>query len=605
MASSYPYGFDILKSYFQRASENDRAPTLSEFVSLNVDFIARSSPKTNEKLNGTWNKRFVTAAEILKIKESVVPLPSDNVEASVVVDEPDWSRVFEERFKMQISSSRREKTYMMYSNENEHVGEQLLEDQRKRTIEDDTITSDTKKASIAKTFNVSFDEYVDSIENDKIEISDDSEILDVEPLSGWEFDTPMPSWLKKAMHQHKTLTTTQTDPSEKFKLAKQPIWWRIIDASDPKIVQDFISEEEFSELNAIFSNVLSIGHQNDWTVLEPVAERCLQSLAKLNNEQIRMIGEMVKYEGIHGAVRKLQKIIQNIEELNIEEPDLFDDEPTNNKTLSFVLEENDYLDKDVGYILELVRYTCEMLGKGIPQRKNSERDIDMFIKRHIFACFDDILDTHFGEMVSRSSRDRRSEAMDAPDKVEGFHLDWMFTRHDLGKDISYGREFSLCERAGSKVDNDTKNVSDILKVLKTLKDMHRSLVKAIAIESGGALSKQVLNACKKLIMPGFASSWFYLRAVLIVYVGGGFYTSFELGKFDIPTSYDEIWKLTKIARIMLQIKKLLCSTVSRFKRIMERAEKEKFLPGKVTIVEAKESRTPNKPQKAEKPKPEV
>ena len=84
--------------------------------------------------------------------------------------------------------------------------------------------------------------------------------------------------------------------------------------------------------------------------------------------------------------------------------------------------------------------------------------------------------------------------------------------------------------------------------------MHRSLVKAIAIESGGALSKQVLNACNNLIMPGFASSWFYFRAVLIIYVGGGFYASFELGKFDIPTSYDEIWKLTKIARIMLQIK---------------------------------------------------
>ncbi|POG58483.1 hypothetical protein GLOIN_2v1730315, partial [Rhizophagus irregularis DAOM 181602=DAOM 197198] len=52
-----------------------------------------------------------------------------------------------------------------------------------------------------------------------------------------------------------------------------------------------------------------------------------------------------------------------------------------------------------------------------------------------------------------------------------------------------------------------------------------------------ALSKQVLNACSKLIMPGFASSWFYFRAVLIIYVGGGFYASFELGKFDIPTSY--------------------------------------------------------------------
>ncbi|CAB4485477.1 unnamed protein product [Rhizophagus irregularis] len=75
----------------------------------------------------------------------------------------------------------------------------------------------------------------------------------------------------------------------------------------------------------------------------------------------------------------------------------------------------------------------------------------------------------------------------------------MFTRHDLGKDISYGREFSICKRASSKVDNDTKNFSDILK------------------ESDST-------------------------------------HHFELGKFDIPTSYDEIWKLTKIARIMLQIK---------------------------------------------------
>ncbi|PKY63117.1 hypothetical protein RhiirA4_491032 [Rhizophagus irregularis] len=50
--------------------------------------------------------------------------------------------------------------------------------------------------------------------------------------------------------------------------------------------------------------------------------------------------------------------------------------------------------------------------------------------------------------------------------------------------------------------------------------------KAIAIENGGA--KQVLNVCNKLIMPGFVSSWFYLHAVLIIYVGGGFYTSIEL-----------------------------------------------------------------------------
>jgi hypothetical protein len=101
--------------------------------------------------------------------------------------------------------------------------------------------------------------------------------------------------------------------------------------------------------------------------------------------------------------------------------------------------------------MELIRYTCEMLAKNIPQRKNSERDIDMFIKRHIFSCLDDILDSHFGEMVSRASRDRKSEATDASKNTEGFHLDWKFTRHDLGTNLPYGREFSLCERAGSRI----------------------------------------------------------------------------------------------------------------------------------------------------------
>ena len=35
-----------------------------------------------------------------------------------------------------------------------------------------------------------------------------------------------------------------------------------------------------------------------------------------------------------------------------------------------------------------------MISKKIPQRTNSERDIDLFFKSHMFSCFDDILDTH-------------------------------------------------------------------------------------------------------------------------------------------------------------------------------------------------------------------
>ncbi|CAB4411020.1 unnamed protein product [Rhizophagus irregularis] len=47
------------------------------------------------------------------------------------------------------------------------------------------------------------------------------------------------------------------------------------------------------------------------------------------------------------------------------------------------------------------RIIGEIMRNDLPQQQNSERDIDMFIKRHIFSCFDTILDSHFGEVVSK------------------------------------------------------------------------------------------------------------------------------------------------------------------------------------------------------------
>ncbi|CAG8768546.1 18483_t:CDS:2, partial [Gigaspora margarita] len=67
-----------------------------------------------------------------------------------VEDQPDWSCVIEKAFRIQISKSRREKTYIMYSNENEHIGNELLEDQKKSELDtnnfaDAKITRHTKR----------------------------------------------------------------------------------------------------------------------------------------------------------------------------------------------------------------------------------------------------------------------------------------------------------------------------------------------------------------------------------------------------------------------------------------------------------------------------
>jgi len=414
----------------------------------------------------------------------------------------------------------------------------------------------------------------------------------------WEFDEPMPTWLEKVVRRQEFLTS-QTDPSDRYESSLNPIWWRIIDASDLKSTSDFLTEADMSDLVAVFASALNVGHPTeDWTTLEPSVERCLQALAKLDNDHLSKVGKIVALEGFHGAILEIQKMVKNVETSSLS-VSLFDDEDTNDKVKpTSSIEEEDYLNPDVQFILDLIRFTCEMLAKGIPQRKNSERDIDVFIKRHLFSCFDNILDSHFGEMVSRASRDRRAGAMDAPETAEGYHLDWMFTKHDLAKDLPYGREFSLCERTGSRIENERKILSNTLKAQKTLRDMHRTLVEAISVEGGGMLSKQVLGATTKLLMPGFLSHCFFIRAFLVVYIGGGFYSSIILADFDIPSTYSELGSIIKVSRIMLRVKKLLNLTVCRFKLMKERAFNEKFASGKVLVnARSQEYRSPQKTKK--------
>ncbi|CAI2190174.1 20214_t:CDS:2, partial [Funneliformis geosporum] len=117
-----------------------------------------------------------------------------------------------------------------------------------------------------------------------------------------------------------------------------------------------------------------------------------------------------------------------------------------------------------------------------------------------------------GEVVSRASRNRRTEAIDASSNTEGYHLDWMFTKHDLGKELYWGREFSLCERTGSKCEDMSKILKNTLKLQKALRDMHRNLIESISNESGKA------------------------------------------SDLYIPTKYEELESILKISRIMLQIK---------------------------------------------------
>jgi hypothetical protein len=60
-----------------QASKRNFVPSLSEFINLNDDYVARLTPKSNNPLalDGAWTKRFSSAANILNIKESILLHP--------------------------------------------------------------------------------------------------------------------------------------------------------------------------------------------------------------------------------------------------------------------------------------------------------------------------------------------------------------------------------------------------------------------------------------------------------------------------------------------------------------------------------------------------
>ncbi|CAG8635585.1 16789_t:CDS:2, partial [Gigaspora rosea] len=192
----------------------------------------------------------------------------------------------------------------------------------------------------------------------------------------------------------------------------------------------------------------------------------------LNSSQLRTIGEVVRPKGTYGTILELQNMLKKNFESISEPDDLFSDEENTimNENFSPIALEY-YLDLDVAYIFDLIR--CEMIAKGLPQRTNLERDIDVFIKRYIFSCFDDILDIHF---TNRGYLDK-------------YELD-------------------------------------------------TTMAKTIAA---------------------------------------------ILADFDIPTKYEELGSVIKISCIMLQIKKLLSTTISRYNRIKSKAKNEKFTSGRVPM----------------------
>ncbi|CAG8649461.1 5257_t:CDS:2, partial [Paraglomus brasilianum] len=171
-------------------------------------------------------------------------------------------------------------------------------------------------------------------------------------------------------------------------------------------------------------------------------------------------------------------------------------------------------------------------------------------------------------------------------------------KHELAKDLTWGREFSLCERSGSKIEDGRKILDNTLKVQKTLRDMHQTLLETLSNAGGGAV---VVQAFRKLILPGFISSRFFVRVLLNVYIGGKYHGSIMLAEFDIPTQFDEMGNIVAIAQMMLNVKNIFKQTIKTFILMKEASEKKKHSVENVLVSSrVKEHVTPKAKLRNEK-----
>ncbi|CAJ0912628.1 6231_t:CDS:2, partial [Entrophospora sp. SA101] len=133
----------------------------------------------------------------------------------------------------------------------------------------------------------------------------------------WELESEVPSWLKKIMSYHEKLYS-EKDEEQRIKF----------------FVPDVLTSKEFLNLkDHHVSNALNLKHSEyNWTILESSVENCLKSLGKLNNSELKQIGESIKPKGIYAGVEELKKI-SNENKSHDKYSELFDDDANKNNTV--------------------------------------------------------------------------------------------------------------------------------------------------------------------------------------------------------------------------------------------------------------------------------
>ncbi|KAI8822811.1 hypothetical protein BJ741DRAFT_635165 [Chytriomyces cf. hyalinus JEL632] len=410
----------------------------------------------------------------------------------------------------------------------------------------------------------------------------------------WDFMSAPPSWFDPA----KSAFLTVFDRRD----MSNPLYWRIIDLSFPGTLELF-SFSDIQVLNKTFATSLE-SLDNLSTDLEAV----LCGLSLLSSPQLVIICKRIQMGGPLAGLEALHQLLgdNGDGESDHDEAEVFfesaetagsDDAIKILEILQSIIVSVDIskekfgrMTEDIVYCMNLFKSSYEMIAVGVPNRFNTERDVDVWFLFAMFKCFSQVAAIHYGEPVSRASRDRRQIASVTS---EGYHLDYMFTSMHNTSQQGFGHEFSGVERVGSKQNPGNKLQTDSLKLAKTLRDMHVKLRRDIEAACGGFMPKEAANSMQVLRMGGFRTTGFTVQTSVLIYAGGGFFIRKVVNDFAVPTHERDIGKNVVIIKEMMKMKKILSLTVKNFESIKRRSVASNVI-GSIRHNYKKEAATPDK-----------
>ncbi|KAJ3230426.1 hypothetical protein HDU78_008317 [Chytriomyces hyalinus] len=137
-----------------------------------------------------------------------------------------------------------------------------------------------------------------------------------------------------------------------------------------------------------------------------------------------------------------------------------------------------------------------------------------------------------GEPVSQSSRFRRQNSAPSSSRIEGYHVDYLFT--SLKATSGYGEEFAISENSGSSTGE--KNKTDFFKLGKTMRDTHDALPE---------LDEKFASSLKNSRTDGPPPNW---RDTIC--------------EVAVPVNMNHLRDTGAVAREMLRMKEIIGTTIS-------------------------------------------